>query len=213
MDRLFRTLAEKVAPEHTALIIIDVQNDFCARGGFLSDLGRDMSMVQAMVPRLDSFISRARDAGAMIVFVRALTDDPYLSPEWAQKWTKSPSGKGLCLKGAWGTELYLLQPQAGDVVITKHRYSAFKGTDLDLVLRSKGIKTLLMSGVSTNVCVESTARDGHQMDYYIVFLEDCVANTDRQAHENTLENIRRYFGEVCSSADVLAAWGITAGPA
>ena len=212
MEPMFTTLAEKVAPEHTALIIIDIQNDFCAHGGFLSELGRDLSMVQAMVPRLNSFISRARDAGAMVVFVRAVFDDPYLSPEWADKWTKSPSGKGLCLNGAWGTELHLLQPQAGDAVITKHRYSAFKGTDLDLVLRSKGVKTLLMSGVSTNVCVESTARDGHQMDYYIVFLEDCVANTDRQAHENTLENIRRYFGEVCSSAEVLSAWKMAAAP-
>ena len=170
-------------------------------------------MIQAMAPRLSSFISQARDAGVLIVFVQALFDEPYLSQEWADKWTKSPSGKGLCTAGAWGTELYLVQPQAGDVVITKHRYSAFKGTNLDLVLRSKGIQTLLISGVSTNVCVESTARDGHQMDYYIVLLEDCVANTDERAHSNTLENIRRHFGEVCSNADVLSAWHQVAEPA
>ncbi len=92
-------------------------------------------------------------------------------------------------------------------MVKKHRYSAFVDTDLDLVLRSLGVKTLIMTGVATNVCVESTARDGCFHDYYVVFLSDCTATNDGPAaQEATLENMRRHFGVVASADEVVAAW-------
>ena len=88
----------------------------------------------------------------------------------------------------------------------KHRYGAFTDTDLDLILRSKGIRTLIMSGVATNVCVETTAREGFMKDYYIVFLRDCTASTLEELHNNTLRNIDRYFGVVVDSSDIYQCW-------
>ena len=92
--------------------------------------------------------------------------------------------------------------------ITKHRYSAFLGTNLDLILRSRGIRSLLISGVGTNVCVESTLRDGYMRDYYIVLLEDCVGATDRELHEATLKNVSLHFGAVSNSNEVRKLWKV-----
>lgn len=207
MERIPATLAEKVDPRHTALVVVDVQNDFCADGGFFSDMGYDLSMIQPMVPRLNSFIARAREMKVPVVFVRCNYDDVYVSGVWAEKRKrKGRTGKELCLSDTWGADFFVVSPEPGEVVVTKHRFSGFVGTNLDLILRSMGVKTLLMSGVATNVCVESTARDGFQLDYYIVFLEDCAANTSLELHNGTLENIKKYFGVVASTKEVLNAW-------
>ncbi|MDO8690788.1 MAG: isochorismatase family cysteine hydrolase [Dehalococcoidia bacterium] len=207
MEPILSTLGEKVDPRHTALVVVDVQNDFCADGGYFSDMGYDLSMIQQMVPQLGSFIARARGEKVPVVFVRAIYDRVHVSPAWAEKRLPSRrTGNTLCLSDTWGAELFVISPEPGDVIVTKHRYSAFVGTDLDLILRSMGVKTLLISGVATNVCVESTARDGYQLDYYVVFLEDCAASTSLVLHNATLENISRYFGVVTRSEDVLDAW-------
>lgn len=206
MEPILSALSEKVQPRHTALVVVDVQNDFCADGGYFSAVYDDLSAIQQMVPRLDSFITSAREAGVPIVFVRAIYDEPYVSAPWMERRSRGRAPKPLCLSDTWGAGFYVVRPQPGDLVVTKHRYSAFVGTNLDLVLRSMGIKTILVTGVATNVCVESTARDGYQMDYYVVFLEDCAATTSEHLQKSTLENIGRQFGVVVSSSEVAAAW-------
>jgi len=100
----------------------------------------------------------------------------------------------------------------GECIVTKHRYSGFINTDLDLILRAQGIQTLIMTGTATNVCVESTARDGFMLDYYIVFLGDCTGTGDRNLHEATLQNISGAFGVVCNSTDVSAHWATVPEP-
>jgi len=113
----------------------------------------------------------------------------------------------LRLFGSWGAEFYEgIKPLPGEIVIDKHHYSAFIETDLDLILRSKGIRTLIMSGVQTDVCVESTARYGFMKDYYLVFLKDCTSTTSEEIHNNTLRSIAMYFGEVVDSRDVIKCW-------
>ena len=99
-----------------------------------------------------------------------------------------------------------IKPLPGEVVVNKHRYSGFVNTDLDLILRSKRIRTLIMSGVTSNTCVESTARDGFMRDYYIVFLADCSATFDDELHNATLKRIDLLFGEVANAADVVGCW-------
>ncbi|MFC2018953.1 cysteine hydrolase family protein, partial [Chloroflexota bacterium] len=89
---------------------------------------------------------------------------------------------------------------------TKHRYSAFIDTDLDLILRSQGIKTVIMTGVATNVCVESTARDASMKDYYVVFVKDCAASFTMRDHNATLRTMGTLFGTVASSQEVMGAW-------
>ncbi|MBI2371677.1 MAG: cysteine hydrolase [Deltaproteobacteria bacterium] len=211
MPEILRSLSDKVRPEHTALVVVDVQNDFCADRGFYSRLGLELAEIQAMVPRLQGLIDAARQAGIMRVFVQAIYDEAFLSGPALERRERNGVTVPCCLSGTWGAEFYHIGPAEGEYVVRKHRYSAFINTDLDLILRSRGIKTLLLTGVATNVCVESTARDGHMLDYYVVVVEDCVASAKKDLHQATLENIRLYFGEVVPARDVTAAWAAGSG--
>lgn len=211
---LLATLEEKVAPAHTALLVIDMQNDFCAMGGLVSRDGRDISPAQAMAKRLPALLDAARAAGVLMVFVRChytAEGNPYLSDVWLEQAARERNGGytsiPVCRDGEWEGDWYEgVRPQPGDVVVTKHRYDAFQGTDLDLVLRSHGIRTLVLTGVVTNVCVETTARAGFVRDYYIALVEDGCAAYVREDHEQTLRNIRRFFGVTPSSAELCAIW-------
>ncbi len=205
-EKLLTTLGERVDPRHTAIIVIDVQNDFCADDGAFAQMGCDLSMIQPMVPRLVGFIDHARTAGCLIVFVRGLYDEIYLSPNQIERRRRRNRSDSICRSNTPGFDYYQVQPLDRDVQVTKHRYSAFIGTDLDLTLRSQEIKTIVMTGVATNVCVESTARDGAMLGYYVVFTSDCTATNDLHLHQPTLENIERYFGVVCSSFEIESVW-------
>ena len=116
--------------------------------------------------------------------------------------------KSHCRPGNWGSGFYRVMPEPSEYVIVKHRYSGFMDTDLDLILRSLGIRTIALVGVATNVCVESTARDGYQKGYYVIMLEDCVATMSKAEHEATLTNIRNFFGVVASSQELVEAWQV-----
>jgi ureidoacrylate peracid hydrolase len=208
------TLEEKVAPAHTALVVIDMQNDFCASGGLVSRDGRDLAEAQRMAKRLPALIDAARKAGVLVVFVRCVytaEGNPYLSDVWLEQAARERKGGytsvPVCRDGAWEGDWYEdLRPQAGDIVVAKHRYDAFQGTELDLVLRSHGVRTIALTGVVTNVCVETTARAGFVRDYYIALVEDGCAAYLREDHEQTLKNIRRFFGVTPSIQDLCAIW-------
>jgi ureidoacrylate peracid hydrolase len=209
------TLEEKVAPQHTAVVVIDMQNDFCASGGLVSRDGRDISAAQAMAKRLPQLLESARRAGALVVFVRCLytrDGNPYLSDVWLEQAARERRGGytsiPVCREGSWEGDWYdEVRPQAGDIVVTKHRYDAFQGTDLDLVLRSHGIRTTVLTGVVTNVCVETTARAAFVRDYYVALVEDGCAAYVPEDHEQTLRNIRRFFGVTPSIRELCAIWG------
>ena len=113
----------------------------------------------------------------------------------------------------WSGDFYEVRPRPEDVVVTKHRFGAFESTDLDLVLRSRGIRTVIMTGVATNVCVETTARQAFLKDYYVVFTSDCTATYTQPEHDTTLLNIDNYFGQVVTSDDVIASWASALAPA
>lgn len=210
-------LADRLDPSKTAVIIIDVQNDFCSPGGYMHRENQPLDMVQQMLPNLKTLLSGAKDAGVPRIFFQAnyATDyNWYLSPVWLERARRSnPKGGhvdyAVCEEGAWGFEIVDgLQPTgaADEIVMKKHRYSGFVGTELDLVLRSRGIETVVMTGVATNVCVESTSRDAFMRDYHVVLLSDCSATYSEMEQQATLANIRQYFGEVVESTDVLAIW-------
>ena len=210
-------LASRLDTSRTAVIVIDVQNDFCSPGGYMHQESHPLDMVQEMLPNLKAFLAGAKEAGVPRIFFQAnyATDyNWYLSPVWLERARRSnPKGGhidyAVCEEGAWGFEIVDgFQPSGmkDEIVIKKHRYSGFVGTELDLVLRSRGIKTVVMTGVATNVCVESTARDAFMRDYHVVLLSDCSATYSDAEQEATLANIRQYFGEVTTSADVLGVW-------
>lgn len=213
-QRVLATLEEKVAPAHTALVVIDMQNDFCAAGGLVSRDGRDISPAQAMAKRLPALFQAARQAGVLLVFVRCVytaEGNPYLSDVWLEQAARERNGGytsiPVCRDGTWEGDWYEdIRPAPGEIVVAKHRYDAFQGTDLDLVLRSHGIRTLVLTGVVTNVCVETTARAGFVRDYYIAVVEDGCAAYVAEDHEHTLRNIRRFFGVTPSIKDLCSIW-------
>jgi ureidoacrylate peracid hydrolase len=210
---MLQTLGEKVRPAHSAVLIVDLQNDFCAEGGAMHAEGRDLTLVQAMVPRLARLVDAARAARAPCVWIRNVyNNEPnwYLSEVWLEQAARRRRGlyvdRPVCESGAWNGDFYGVKPGADEVIVTKHRYGAFEGSDLDLVLRSRGIRSVIMTGVATNVCVETTARQAFLRDYYVVFTSDCTATYSQAEHEATLVNIDQFFGQVVSSDDVIACW-------
>jgi len=212
MRALFTDLNEKLAPPHTALLIVDMQNDFCADGGYINRVkGKDVSANTELARRIDALTEAGRAAQVLIIWVRAIYDSHYLpAPMLAKQEEIGFGGEGLCLEGSWGADFFVVQPRTGEFVIDKHRYSAFSGTELDNVLRDHGIRTLVMTGVATNVCVESTWRDGFMNGYYIVVPADCVGSHNSALHEASLENVRQTFGTVTDSAEVKGLWSTPA---
>ena len=206
---MFRKLDEVVDPRHTAVLVIDMQNDYCHEEGALAKQGKRVTENQAIVPALLGFLDEARKAGVPVLHVGMQLSDWNMSGPTLETRTRSKEAVEypICQAGTWGSEFYRAVPQPGEPVVAKHRYSAFIGTDLDTMLRSKGIKTIIVTGVSTNICVQSTATDGYMLDYYTVILSDCTAGSSLDAHEAALKNFRIFFGMVATSEEVVSAWG------
>lgn len=208
------SLAEKLRPAHTALLVVDMQNDFCAPGGLISKDGRDIAPAQALGQRLPAFIASARQAGVMVVFIRCVYTSErnfYLSDVWLEQAARKREGGytriPVCREGEWEGDFYGdVRPQPGDVVVSKHRYDAFHNTDLDLILRSNGIRTVALTGVVTNVCVETTAREAFVRDYYVVAVDDGCAAYVEADHIASLSNIDRFFGQVATIKQISALW-------
>ena len=194
----------RIHSSKTALIVIDVQNDYCHGNGVFSKTKNvDLSHVQKAIAKLSSFIEGCRQADLPIVFVKTIHSDWTDSPSWRKRMAGAAEKMDICRSDTWGSEFYDVQPTAGDSIVIKHRYSAFVGTDLDLTLRSRGVETLLMTGVTTNVCVETTARDGCNRNYDIILVEDCCGAHDEAEHEATLNNIHKYFGKVAPARVII----------
>ncbi|MBI2861458.1 MAG: cysteine hydrolase [Chloroflexi bacterium] len=197
---------ERVDPKHTALVVIDLQNDYCHPEGFWAKRGFPMDLIQKMLPRLYRFIDETRAAGVTVFFVRTHHIRGWTIPESWPARSHEPGGVPVA-PDTWGAEfLSGVQPREGDYIITKHRYSSFIGTDLELVLRAIGIKTVLITGVAANVCCESTAREAYMRDFYVAFVEDGTATHSEAEHHATLNNIRKWFGITAKCDDIVGAW-------
>lgn len=208
-------LAELVAPEHTALVLVDMQRDFLERDGVFGRLGVDLSMYAEMRPRLAALLTAARSAGVLVVHVQNTTLPGRRSDSPAQlrfnlrmHATARSGGPPLryTLPGTAGHEFVEeLAPLPDELVVHKHRSSAFWGTDLELLLRSNGVRTVVVGGCTTEGCVDSTARDAMFTDHYVVLAEDCVASDDVAQHEASLLLMRHRF-DLASGAEIGAVW-------
>lgn len=200
---------ERVDPAKTALIVIDVQNDFCDPEGAFGRLGHDVSMMPAMAGKLRDLVADARALAVLTIFVRATYDEVVLSSPLAENYHRRGFTESMCLEGTWGADWYGDARPSGapnEVVLTKHRYSPFWGTAIDLYLRSNGIETVIVTGVVTSGCVDSTARDAFFNDYFVVLASDCVAEASLERHEASLRKLGQSFGVVVPSADIRSAW-------
>lgn len=204
--RILKSLQERSDPRWTALLVVDVQNDFVSPKGSAAQRGDDVRAAQAMVSKLIRLIDEARRVSLPVVYIRTTHSEWTDTPSWIYRKSQQ-SNLNTCREGTWGAEFYDgISPLPGERVVIKHRYSAFINTDLNTVLRAKGVESVLVTGVATNVCVETTARDAYMFDYYVTFVEDCAAAYDPKLHESTLENMRRHFGLVASSQEIAETW-------
>jgi ureidoacrylate peracid hydrolase len=203
---VLKTAAERWDPRSAALLVVDVQNDFVSREGSAGKRGEDVGPAIAMMPNLTRLIDEGRRVGLTIVYVRTTHSEWTDTPSWIYR-SSQKSGLNTCREGSWGAEFYEgISPLPSERVVVKHRYSAFINTDLNTVLNARGIESVLVCGVATNVCVETTARDAYMYDYYVTMIEDCSAAYDAKLHMATLENIRRHFGLVASSGQIIETW-------
>ena len=203
---ILKTLKERCDPRCAALIVVDVQNDFVSPEGSAAKRGDDIGAAMAMIPNLTRLIDQARRVGLTIIYIRTTHSEWTDTASWIYR-TSQKSGLSTCREGSWGAEFYDgIKPLPSERVVIKHRYSAFINTDLNTVLKARGIQSVLVCGVATNVCVETTARDGYMYDYYVTMIDDCSAAYDPKLHMGTLENIRRHFGLVASSHQIIETW-------
>lgn len=211
---MLRTLEEKIDPSHTALLIVDVQNDFCHAGCELARMGADVSAAQEAIPRIEQLIVAGRSAGVLVVFVQAVHTKADISEVYTEHRERTlPGAASIVEDGTWGAQFFMVGPEPGETVVKKYRYSGFVGTGLDMILRARGIRTLLLAGVTTEGCVESTARHGFMLDYYVVIASDATAAHVPDEHDAALERMNRMVGVVCPTHTVMRVWARTAATA
>jgi ureidoacrylate peracid hydrolase len=204
----------------TAVLVVDMQNDFGTEGGMFHRAGVDIAPIKAVVPAVARVLAAARRAALPIVYLKMehrpdLSDTGAASSPYVHKCeffkigspAAGPRGeKGrILVRDTWNTDIVPeLRPEPSDIIVSKHRYSGFYETDLHLILRARGINTLIVTGCTTSVCVESTIRDAAFRDYTCVLLSDCCAEPigsglPRSNHEATLLLIQILFGWTATS--------------
>lgn len=208
-------MSELVDPSRAALVLVDIQRDFVERGFAFDALGIDLSMYPAMILRTSRLLHAARRAGLRVVHIQMTTLPGRQSDSPAQmrfnmrmhsRFRRDRPPLTYSIMGTKGHEFIdAVKPLAGEMVVQKYRSSGFWGTNLNMLLRSNGIETLLMAGCTTEGCVESTARDGLFNDFYVVIVEDCVASDDREQHDASLLLMRNRF-DVSSSDEIIGIW-------
>jgi len=210
-----------VDPATTAVVVIDMQNAYASPGGYVDLAGFDISGSAGVIGRIAQVLTIARGAGMPVVYLQNGWDPDYVeaggpgSPNWhksnALKTMRArPDLAGqLLARGGWDYELVdALAPQPGDIRVHKTRYSAFFNSQLDSILRSRGIRTIVFVGIASNVCVESTLRDAFHLEYFSVMLEDATHHLGPDyVRDATVYNVETFFGWVSNVADFCGSLG------
>ena len=210
-----------VDPASTAVVVIDMQNAYASKGGYVDLAGFDISGAAGVIGRIAQLLDVARGAGMPVIFLQNGWDGDYVeaggpgSPNWyksnALKTMRArPDLAGqLLARGGWDYELVEgLAPQPGDIRLHKPRYSGFFNSQLDSLLRARGIRNLVFVGIATNVCVESTLRDGFFLEYFGIMLEDATHQAGPEfVQRATVYNVETFFGWVSTVADFCGAFG------
>ena len=199
-------LEYRLDPSRVALLIVDVQRDFCGPTTVTGQARDNTAMVQ-MCDALDELIPRARDANVPVIYVRTVHDPLADSPVWrTRRAVPYRFEDELCKPNTEGIEFACIPPAAGEAVVTKRRYDAFIGTDLDHLLRSMGRAAIVATGCLTDICVETAVRHAVSLDYFVTVAADCCASFTTAAHDDALSRMGRAFGRVTTSQEIASIW-------
>lgn len=196
-----------VAPARTALLAIDIQVDFAAPDGAMARKGADMRAILPAVDAAAALVEAARARGVPCLFSRAVTA-PRLETkvEREAKDRRGDDGPGICAEGTVGADFVEPRPRGGEKVITKHRYSVFAGTGLAELLKLRGIDTLVLCGLTTECCVQSTAWDAFERDFHVFIASDAVAAYQPDLHAAALAALALNGATLVPVAALAAAW-------
>lgn len=191
-----------------ALLVIDMQNGFCDPKGSSAKLGIDITGMRAAIGGCDKLIKGAHQAGIPVIYTRASYRPDYLDAGILY-FELAPHRKeiGALVQGSWDVEIVPeLTPQPGDIIIDKSRYNAFHATTLENVLHTLNVRNLIVCGVGTSVCVESTCREASMRDYRVFMVSDATGDSDPLRAEATFKTMRFVFGWVVTTDEVIKAW-------
>ena len=193
-------------PSRAALLVIDVQNDFCHPDGKLgSRPGFDRRGLDEALAGIDRLVVEARARRIPVIWLQAIYDRRYLAGPALLRRDGVPEDQDLCLEGSWGAEL-MLTPEPGDLVLVKHRYSGFHATGLAEVLQAQGRDSVVVTGVTTNTCVMASALDASFLGLFPIIPSDCVWSPAADAHALILREAARLYADVLPTAALLEHW-------
>lgn len=200
-----------IAPSRTAVLIVDMQVDFASPEGALAAYF-DMSTVQPAVGAAERLAEIARAAGVTVVFAGLFTTPETDSPAWLERIRRQggdPDGEAaICRSGTPGSGFYGPRPAPGELVVKKTRYSAFARSDLDVRLKALGVDTLVIAGLTTECCVDSTVRDAFDLGYHVFVAADACAAYEADLHLASLKIMALNSAILTDTVRVAEAWGV-----
>jgi ureidoacrylate peracid hydrolase len=198
-------LKQLTDPRKTALIVIDIQNDYCGPDGKIAkERGLDVSELQYMIPNLIKFVEQTRDMKLPIIFTQMIEDPEYMAENAKLK----KAGHSLCTPDTEGFEYYKIKPEETDYQLIKKSYDSFSNPELERILKKHKIKNLIIVGAYTAVCVDATIRTGFTKGYNIIVPEDLVGmpGERKYQHEAALDVWRLIFAHVVKSEEIIKLW-------
>lgn len=209
------SLEEILKPQNCALLVVDMQNRFCHPQEKFAKEGKDIKPMQAVIPYIEKLITIARSKNIPVIFTKIYDDSKELTVPGKRRYLKwVEMGEDPLVgpkKDTFGAQFYKLAPEPNDTTIIKYDWSAFSGKDsegrsLETILKDRGITTLVVTGVKTEVCVGTTVRDAYMRRYFVVIPKEAVGSDNQKLHEANLANFDPIYGDVVNESEVEKIW-------